>query len=79
VAIVAVAALLLSGGGGGMVVMVLGVVVVVVVVVVGGGGCGCGWLIELYGLFWVTWPGPSDRGYLIPYFSPADVGRWLSG
>jgi hypothetical protein len=42
----------------------------------GGGGCrlhgaggGCGWLIEPCGLFWVTRPGLSDRGYFIPYYS----------
>jgi hypothetical protein len=79
VAVVAVAALLLSGGGAGVGVMVLGVMVLGRHCCAGGGGCDCGWLIKLCGLFWVTQPGLSDHGYLIPYFSQADVGRWLSG
>jgi hypothetical protein len=41
----------------------------------GGGGCSCGWLIEPFGLFWVTRLGPSDRGYLIPDYSESCVGK----
>src|SRR5882762_6640638 len=36
--------------------------------------CGSG-----LGLFWVTWPGPRDCGYFIPYCLKSFVGKWLNG
>jgi hypothetical protein len=45
------------------------VVIVVVVAAVAVVGC----------LFQVTQPGPSNHGYLIPYFSQAHVGKSLNG
>ena len=60
-----------GGGGGGVVVVVWWCVVGAVVDQMERGSCA--------GLFWVTRPGPSDRGYFISYYGWLSVAQWLSG